>query len=73
MNEVGIKTEYITLGQMLKLASCASTGGHAKVLLEEGAVQVNSETEQRRGRKLYPGDKVQVKDCGAFVIASQEA
>ncbi|WP_195574031.1 S4 domain-containing protein YaaA [Paenibacillus sp. 1001270B_150601_E10] len=73
MKEVSIKTEYIALGQMLKLADCASSGGHAKILLEEGVVQVNGEVEQRRGRKLYPGDKVQVRDCGSFVIASQEA
>ncbi|CAH8767853.1 S4 domain-containing protein YaaA [Paenibacillus thiaminolyticus] len=74
MNEITIHTEYITLGQFLKLADCASTGGHAKVILAENQVKVNGEPESRRGRKLYAGDTVNVEGCGAFrVTAAQEA
>ena len=32
MKEIGISTEYITLGQFLKLADCIDTGGQAKAL-----------------------------------------
>ncbi len=68
--EVPIHTEYITLGQMLKLADCISTGGQAKPFLSEVPIRVNGEPEQRRGRKLYTGDHIVVKGFGAFVIVS---
>lgn len=50
----------ITLGAFLKLAGAAATGGHAKLLIQEGGVRVNGEPETRRGRKLASGDVVTV-------------
>ena len=50
----------ITLGQALKAASIAGTGGEAKVLVQMGEVLVNGEVETRRGRKLEEGDVVEV-------------
>jgi ribosome-associated protein len=50
----------IRLGQLLKLADVAGDGGEAKALLAEGAVSVNGEVEERRGRQLHPGDVVRV-------------
>lgn len=74
MNDIQIRTEFITLGQFLKLANCASTGGHAKIMLTENMVKVNGEDEARRGRKLYPGNVVSVDGCGEFlIVSSQEA
>ena len=52
----------ITLGQALKSASIARTGGEAKVLIQTGEVRVNGEVETRRGRKLEKGDVVEVGD-----------
>jgi len=52
--------EGITLGQFLKFAGIAGTGGHAKALIEDAAVVVNGDAETRRGRKLRHGDVVQV-------------
>ena len=52
----------ITLGQALKSASIAGTGGEAKVLIQTGEVSVNGEVETRRGRKLEKGDVVEVGD-----------
>ena len=63
-----ITTEYITLQQFLKLAGIAHSGGKAKILVAEKEIFVNGEPENRRGRKLYPGDKVQV-DGKMFEIA----
>ncbi len=51
-----IRTEYITLAQLLKSAGLIGTGGAAKYFLAETMVRVNGEPEQRRGRKLRPGD-----------------
>ena len=53
-----IAGEYITLSQFLKAANVISTGGEAKFYLAENVVKVNGEPEQRRGRKLRPGDLV---------------
>lgn len=50
----------ITLGQFLKLAGLASTGGEAKELIVSGLVLVNGRIETRRGRKMAPGDTVRV-------------
>ncbi|HLL40509.1 MAG TPA: RNA-binding S4 domain-containing protein [Rubrobacteraceae bacterium] len=50
----------LTLGQALKAASIAGTGGEAKVLIQTGEVTVNGEIETRRGRKLEEGDVVEV-------------
>lgn len=50
----------ITLGQALKAANVAGTGGEAKVLIQAGEVRVNGEVETRRGRKLRRGDVVEV-------------
>jgi ribosome-associated protein len=52
----------ITLGQALKSASIAGTGGESKVLIQTGEVRVNGEVETRRGRKLEKGDVVEVGD-----------
>ena len=69
MKEITINTEYIALGQFLKLADCISTGGQAKFFLQENVIHINGEVDNRRGRKLYPGDKIEVQDCGSFVVA----
>ncbi|NLC54873.1 MAG: S4 domain-containing protein YaaA [Erysipelothrix sp.] len=57
-----INTEYITLGQLLKFAGIAMSGGDIKYLLNETDILVNDEVERRRGRKLYPKDVVIVNE-----------
>lgn len=71
MKQVSIRTEYIKLDQFLKLADCIPTGGMAKALLQEGVVRVNKEAEERRGRKLYPGDIVEVDGEGTFEVVAE--
>ena len=51
--------EYITLGVLLKIAGVIDTGGQAKFFLAENVVLVNGEEDNRRGRKLYHGDKIE--------------
>ena len=53
-----ISGETIRLGQLLKLAGIARSGGEAKALLA-GGVLVNGVAEARRGRQLHPGDLVE--------------
>ena len=61
--EIQLKSdqEYITLQSLLKITDIISTGGMAKFYLAENKVLVNGELEDRRGRKLYPGDTVEVE------------
>ncbi len=61
MIEITIDSEFIKLDQFLKLADIASTGGHAKFLIQEGLVKVNGEIETRRGKKLRTNDIIEVE------------
>jgi ribosome-associated protein len=65
---VKIDTEYITLGQFLKLADLIQSGGMAKWFLQENDVFINDEQDQRRGRKLRSGDQIKVPGYGEYVI-----
>jgi ribosome-associated protein len=58
--DVAIRGDTIRLGQILKLAGLANSGGEARALVERGAVTVNGDVERRRGRQLHPGDVVGV-------------
>lgn len=62
MEEKKISTEHITLGQFLKFANIIETGGREKEFLKTNVVLVNSIEENRRGRKLYRGDVVEVNN-----------
>jgi ribosome-associated protein len=55
-----ITTEYIRLDQFLKLTGAYTTGGEAKTAIQNGSVIVNTEICPMRGKKLRPGDTVQV-------------
>ena len=56
--QFAVRDEYITLGQLLKVVGVIGSGGEAKAYLADAIVQVNGEPEQRRGRKLRPGDLI---------------
>lgn len=58
--EIKINTEFITLAQMLKMADIVQSGGQAKYAVKELDIEVNDELENRRGRKLYHGDRITV-------------
>ncbi len=55
-----LDTDYIKLDSFLKAVNVVGSGGEAKTLIAEGMVRVNGATETRRGRKLRPGDRVEV-------------
>lgn len=69
--EIGINTEYITLGQLLKLANIFESGGMIKGFLQEEGALVNGERDHRRGRKLYAGDVVEVESAGSFLVVAE--
>ena len=59
----------IRLGQFLKLAALAEDGAQARGLVQGGDVRVNGATEVRRGRRLSPGDLVEVDAPGGVCAA----
>lgn len=67
MEKIVIKTEYITLGQFLKFAGLIDNGSEAKFFLNEETVTVNNEIDNRRGRKLYPGYVIRIKNINYLV------
>ena len=56
--------DTIRLGQLLKLADLVESGAEVKDVLVSGAVRVNGEPEERRGRQLHRGDVVSVEGAG---------
>jgi len=54
-----INTEFIKLEAALKFSNAAETGGMAKAVIQDGLVKVNGETCTMRGKKLYPGDRIE--------------
>lgn len=70
MKKIKIVTEYITLGQFLKVADIIQSGGEAKSFLAFNEVYINDELDVRRGRKLRHGDKVVVEN-EEFIIENE--
>ncbi len=58
--DIQITTEYIKLDQLLKFAGIVGNGSDAKILIYEEEVIVNGEVATQRGKKIRPGDIVQV-------------
>ena len=67
MEEVTITTEYIKLDALLKFAGLCETGGEAKEAVQDGRVKVNGEVCLMRGKKLRPGDAVEL-DGSAITV-----
>lgn len=70
MKKIKIKSgeDYITLGQLLKVAGIIQTGGEAKYFLNSTKVAVNDQPESRRGKKLREGDQIKIAGTGEFLI-----
>jgi ribosome-associated protein len=59
--EIAIRDEYITLGQLLKFVGIVDEGGEAKGYLSSHEVKVNGLAENRRGRKLRANDLIEAE------------
>jgi len=72
LQEVYIKTEFIKLGQALKLSGLVGSGTDAKFLISDGLISVDGETETRRGRKLFGGEVVTFEDNSFKIVKSEK-
>jgi|LSQX01.2.fsa_nt_gb ribosome-associated protein len=70
MEKIKIKTEYIKLDQLLKWCGKADSGTDAKEMIKRGIIKVNGNKEFQRGKKIYPGDQVEIvsEECQKFLI-----
>lgn len=68
METIKLRDEYIKLGQALKAAGMVGSGVDAKVVIQNGHVEVNGMVETQRGKKLYDGDLVTYNGSSIKII-----
>ena len=65
---IKITTEFIKLDALLKFANAVATGGEAKLAIQDGDVTVNGEVCTMRGKKIRPGDRVELGSEIALLV-----
>jgi len=55
-----LKDDYIELYKLIKVMDLAQSGGHAKILIEEGLVKRNGEIELRKRAKIVTGESIDI-------------
>ena len=68
METIKLREEYIKLGQALKAAGLVGSGVDAKLVIQNGHVEVNGAVETQRGKKLYDGDLVTYNGSSIRII-----
>ena len=66
--KVSIKEDFIRIDSAMKLGELVVTGGHAKIVIQDGEVKVNGQVCTMRGKKLRKGDKVEFEGNGLEII-----
>lgn len=62
--------DYIELVKLLKVLQIAQSGGHAKMIIEDGLLSVNGEVETRKRRKLRREDRVEYDDMEILILGT---
>ena len=60
--------DFITLINLLKIKQLAQTGGHAKLIVDQGLVHVNGEIETQKRKKLKSGDLIKIENKSIEII-----
>lgn len=71
METIKIETPMIQLDQFLKWASILQSGGEIRFLLDEDKILVNGILCKAKRKKLYPGDTVEIKNVGTYLIKGE--
>lgn len=66
--EQSINTEFIKLESLLKLTAVCSSGGEAKMVIQDEMISVNGEICTKRGKKIRSGDLVEFQDTQIRVV-----
>ena len=59
MRDVEITEEPVELYKILKFEGMTSSGGEAKLVIEQGQVRVNGSVETRKRKKIVSGDVIE--------------
>ncbi|MSS20029.1 RNA-binding S4 domain-containing protein [Pseudoramibacter porci] len=74
MKTIQIYSKFIKLDQLLKFAGIAESGSVAKAMILDEMVTVNGEVVTARGKKIVPGDQIQVEGLGeALEVKADDA
>ncbi len=65
--EYTLTQEYIELYKLLKITNIAATGGHGKILIDEGEIKLNGNVEFRKRAKVRQGDIVSYEDITIII------
>ena len=68
INKISIKEDFIRLDSAMKLGDLVVTGGHAKIVIQEGEVKVNGEVCTMRGKKLHKGDIIEFEGIKVQIV-----
>ncbi len=66
--EITIKTDFIKLNQLLKLATILQNGSDFKFFIEENVIKLNGVEVTERGKKIYKGDTVSINDVDKIKV-----
>lgn len=69
VKEIFIDTDFIRLDSALKLADAVQSGGHAKIIIQDGEIKVNGEVCIQRGKKLHVGDTIGMSHINIVIKA----
>ena len=73
MTDVPISTAFIKLDAFLKFSGACDTGGHAKAAVQNSHVTVNGKLCAARGKKLVPGDVVEIYEKTYRVVGTTKS
>ncbi|MFW6249219.1 MAG: RNA-binding S4 domain-containing protein [Bacteroidota bacterium] len=59
--------DFIELFKLLKILNISSTGGEAKVMIDQGLIKVNDKVDTRKRAKIKPGDVVKAGEIKIYV------
>jgi len=68
--EIPISGDFIRLDNLLKIAGVTDSGGQAKILIQDGYVKLNGEVTTQRGRKIRPGDVVEMDEPSTRIVVA---
>ena len=66
--KVKIKSDFIKLDSLLKYAGIVETRGIGKEIILEERIKVNGELCTMRGKKIFPGDRVQIDEIKSEIV-----
>ena len=69
--DIAISGEFIRLDNLLKIAGVTDSGGQAKILIQDGYVKLNGEVTTQRGRKIRPGDVVEMDEPATRIVVTE--